>query len=56
MQKNILQGYPLLDQSKDVQGKIFRYLGLSDEQEFYKTYQDFMDLKNHHIKVTAIRL
>ena len=40
--KKYFTGYPLLDQSKDVQGKIFRYLGLSDEQEFYKTYQDFI--------------
>jgi hypothetical protein len=43
-------GFPLLDQSKDVQGRIGRYLGLTDEQEFYKTYQDFIGAREFKFK------
>jgi hypothetical protein len=40
--KKYFDGFSILDQNKDVHGRIFRYLGLSDEQEFYKTYKDFI--------------
>lgn len=40
--KRYFDGFSILDQNKDVHGRIYRYLGLSDEQEFYKTYKDFI--------------
>ncbi len=40
--KKYFQGFIINDLNKDVQGRIFRYLGLTDEQEFYKTYKDFI--------------
>lgn len=40
--KKYFDGFSILDQNKDVHGRIFRYLGLPDEQEFYKTYKDFI--------------
>lgn len=40
--KKYFDGFSILDQNKDVHSRIFRYLGLTDEQEFYKTYKDFI--------------
>jgi hypothetical protein len=40
--KKYFSGFSILDQNKDVHGRVFRYLGLTDEQEFYKTYKDFI--------------
>lgn len=40
--KKYFDGFSILDQNRDVHGRIFRYLGLTDEQEFYKTYKDFI--------------
>jgi hypothetical protein len=34
------EGYSILDQNKDIQGRIWRDLGLTDENEFYKIYRD----------------
>ncbi len=38
------------DQNKDVHGRAFKTLGLSDEQEFYKTYKDFIGAKEFKFK------
>lgn len=38
--KKYFEGYFISDLNKDVQGRMYRYLGLTDEQEFYKTYKD----------------
>lgn len=48
--KKYFTGFPMLDQSKDVQGRISRYLGLTDEQEFYKTYSDFIGMREFKFK------
>jgi hypothetical protein len=40
--KKYFDGFIINDLNKDVQGKIHRTLGLTDEQEFYKTYKDFI--------------
>lgn len=40
--KKYFHGQSILDQSKDVQGKLYAYLGLFNEKEFYKTYGDFI--------------
>jgi hypothetical protein len=40
--KRYFDGFPIIDLNKDVVGRIYKYLGLSDEQEFYKTYQEFI--------------
>lgn len=41
--KTYFTGIPILDQNRDVQGYLYRYLGLTDETEFYKTYgEDFI--------------
>jgi len=43
-------GYQVNDLNKDVQGRIFRMLGLTDEQEFYKTYMDFIGAREFKFK------
>lgn len=48
--KKYFSGKSILDQSKDVQGNIARYLGLTDEQEFYKTYADFIGSREFKFK------
>jgi hypothetical protein len=48
--KKYFHGVSILDQNKDVHGRIFRYLGLTDEQEFYKTYQDFIGPREFKFK------
>lgn len=43
-------GVSILDQIKDVHSKLYRYLGLNDEQEFYKTYQPFIESREFEFK------
>jgi hypothetical protein len=38
------------DISKDIQGRVFKLLGLTDEQEFYKTYADFIGNREFKFK------
>jgi hypothetical protein len=40
----------ITDLSKDIQGKVYKLLGLTDESEFYKTYSDFIQLKEFRFK------
>lgn len=40
--KKYFTGYIINDLNRDVQGRIYRELGLLNEQEFYKTYKDFI--------------
>lgn len=40
--KKWFSGMSILDQSKDVLGRLYSYLGLFNEQDFYKTYADFI--------------
>jgi hypothetical protein len=48
--KKYFEGYSILDQNKDVHGRIYKYLGLTDEQEFYKTYKDFIGAREFKFK------
>lgn len=43
-------GKQINDLNKDVQGFVYRYLGLSDEQEFYKTYGEFIGAREFKFK------
>lgn len=38
--RKYFDGFIINDLNRDVAGKMWRYLGLTDEQEFYKTYKD----------------
>lgn len=38
------------DISKDIQGKLWKLLGLTDEQEFYKTYADFIGTREFRFR------
>ncbi len=38
------------DISKDIQGRLYKQLGLYDEQDFYKTYKDFIENKEFRFK------
>lgn len=40
--RKYFDGFSILDQQKDVHTRAFHYLGLINEQEFYKTYRDFI--------------
>lgn len=40
--KKYFKGFIINDLNRDVRGSVFRYLGLADEQEFYKTYEKFI--------------
>lgn len=48
--KKYFMGFSILDQSKDVQGRIQNYLGLFNEQDFWKTYQDYIGLREFKFK------
>lgn len=48
--KKYFSGKILNDLSRDVQGTVFRYLGLADENEFYKTYSDFIGAREFRFK------
>lgn len=48
--RKYFKGFSILDQNKDVQGRILRHLGLTDEQEFYKTYGDFIGAREFKFK------
>jgi hypothetical protein len=48
--KKYFVGKALNDLSRDVQGAVFRYLGLADEKEFYKTYSDFIGAREFRFK------
>jgi hypothetical protein len=48
--RKYFNGMQINDQNKDVQGKVFKYLGLVDEQEFYKTYGDFIGAREFKFK------
>lgn len=48
--KKYFHGMSILDQNKDVQGRVYRYLGLVDEEEFYKTYQEFIGAREFKFK------
>jgi hypothetical protein len=48
--KKYFDGMAILDQNKDVHGRVFRYLGLTDEQEFYKTYRDYIGPREFKFK------
>lgn len=48
--KKYFYGMSILDQNKDVHGRLFRYLGLTDEQEFYKTYKDDIGAREFKFK------
>jgi len=43
-------GMVINDINRDIQGKLFRYLGLTDEQEFYKTYSKFIGPREFKFK------
>jgi hypothetical protein len=48
--RKYFKGFVLNDLNKDVQGRIYRYFGLQDEQEFYKTYKDFIGSREFKFK------
>jgi hypothetical protein len=48
--KKYFDGYIINDLNKDVQGKMHKVLGLTDEQEFYKTYKDFIGAREFKFK------
>ncbi len=48
--RQYFHGMMINDISKDIQGKLFKYLGLADEQEFYKTYSDFIGAREFKFK------
>lgn len=48
--KKYFTGFSLASISHDVQGRIYKYLGLIDEQEFYKTYSDFIGAREFRFK------
>ncbi len=48
--KQYFTGFQINDLNKDVQGRMFKYLGLYNEQEFYKNYQEFIGLKEFKFK------
>ncbi len=48
--KKYFDGFQINDLNKDVNGRIFKYLGLTDEQEFYKTYQEFIGPREFKFK------
>lgn len=48
--KKYFVGKALNDLNRDVQGAVFRYLGLADEKEFYKTYSDFIGAREFRFK------
>jgi len=43
-------GMAINDQSKDVQGRLYSYLGLVNEDDFYKTYSDFIGEREFRFK------
>ena len=43
-------GNGLNDLNKDVQGRVYKELGLMDEQDFYKTYSDFIGSREFKFK------
>ncbi|HEY3406447.1 MAG TPA: primase-helicase family protein [Ohtaekwangia sp.] len=40
--RKFFEGKQINDLNRDVQGFLYRYLGLTDESEFYKVYSDFI--------------
>lgn len=48
--KKYFYGQSILDQHRDVHGRVSRYLGLTNEQEFYKTYKDFIGSREFMFK------
>lgn len=48
--KKYFDGMQINDLNKDVQGRAYRWLGLSDEKEFYKTYTDFIGAREFKFK------
>lgn len=48
--KKYFTGKLINDLNKDVNGGIYRYLGLTDEKEFYKIYGDFIDGREFKFK------
>lgn len=48
--KKYFDGYQINDLNKDVQGKIYKLLGLGDEQEFYKVYGDWIGAQEFKYK------
>jgi hypothetical protein len=48
--RKYFDGMMIMDISKDIQGRVFRLLGLTDEQEFYKTYSDFIGAREFKFK------
>lgn len=48
--RKYFDGYQINDLNKDVNGRLYRYLGLTDEQEFYKTYKDFIGAREFKFK------
>jgi hypothetical protein len=48
--RKYFDGMMINDISKDIQGRVFKLLGLTDEQEFYKTYNDFIGAREFRFK------
>lgn len=48
--RKYFEGTMITDLNKDVHTKVYRYLGLSDEQEFYKTYREFIGAREFKFK------
>lgn len=43
-------GMSIIDMNKDIQGRLYKMLGLFDEQDFYKTYADFIGTREFRFK------
>lgn len=48
--RKYFEGMFINDISKDIQGRLYKTLGLTDEQEFYKTYSDFIGSREFRFK------
>jgi hypothetical protein len=48
--RKYFNGQSILDISKDIQGRLFKDLGLFNEQDFYKTYTDFIGNREFRFK------
>ncbi len=48
--RKYFEGMLINDLSKDIQGRLYKDLGLFDEQDFYKTYSDFIGDREFRFK------
>jgi len=48
--RKYFDGMPILDQNKDVQGRLYKELGLANEEDFYKIYGDFIGEREFRYK------